>query len=77
MPRFVRENALSIALLSLFMLFLVGQVLTVDPAKIAQYISTYLDGAMVRAVILPDFDLAGAVDDLRETIWELLGCRRR
>lgn len=49
----------------------------VDPDKIAQYISTYLDGAMVRAVILPDFDLAGAVGDLRETTWELLGYKRR
>lgn len=45
----------------------------VNPEKIAQHISTYLDGAMVRAVILPDFDLPSAVADLRETTWELLG----
>lgn len=48
----------------------------VDPDKVAQYISTYLDGAMVRAVILSDFDLPGAVRDLRDTVWELLGYRQ-
>ena len=45
----------------------------VDPERIARYISTYLDGAMVRAVILSDFDLESAVGDLRDTLWELLG----
>jgi AcrR family transcriptional regulator len=45
----------------------------VKPEKIAEYISTYLDGAMVRAVILPDFDLASAVQDLRGITWDLLG----
>lgn len=45
----------------------------VDPERIAQYVSTYLDGAMVRAVILPDFDLKAAVADLKTTTWELLG----
>jgi len=45
----------------------------VDPERIARYISTYLDGAMVRAVILSDFDLDSAVGDLRDTVWELLG----
>lgn len=45
----------------------------VRPEKVAQFISTYLDGAMVRAVILPQFDLEGAVADLRGITWELLG----
>ncbi len=50
-----------------------GVFKAVEPEKIAQYISTYLDGAMVRAVILPDFDLTAAVGDLRGMTWELLG----
>lgn len=49
-----------------------GMFKQVDADRIAQYISTYLDGAMVRAVILPDFDLPSAVRDLRRTIWDLL-----
>ena len=36
----------------------------VDPRRMAQFISTYLDGCMVRLVILPDFDLEDAVRDL-------------
>ena len=47
----------------------------VKAETIAQFISTYLDGAMVRAVILPDFDLPNAVNDLSEIIWELLDYR--
>ena len=50
-----------------------GAFRPVDPERIARYISTYLDGAMVRAVILPDFELESAVGDLRDTVWELLG----
>lgn len=45
--------------------------------RIAQYISTYLDGVMVRAVILPDFDREEAINDLRQTIWELLDYKAR
>ena len=45
----------------------------VKPEILAQFISTYLDGAMVRAVILPDFNLRKAVGELREIVWELLG----
>lgn len=48
----------------------------VRPEKVAQFISTYLDGAMVRAVILPEFNLEGAVADLRRIIWELLGYKQ-
>jgi AcrR family transcriptional regulator len=49
----------------------------VKAETIAQFISTYLDGAMVRAVILPDFDLPDAVNDLRGIVWELLDYRPR
>ena len=45
----------------------------VDPNRMAQFISTYLDGCMVRSVILPDFDLKGAVRDLHRRVLEMLG----
>jgi hypothetical protein len=38
-----------------------GMFKPVDPNRMAQFISTYLDGCMVRSVILPDFDLKGAL----------------
>ena len=45
----------------------------VDPNRMAQFISTYLDGCMVRSVILTDFDLEGAVRDLHRRVHEMLG----
>jgi AcrR family transcriptional regulator len=45
----------------------------VDPTRMAQFISTHLDGCMVRSVILPDFDLKGAVSDLHRRVLEMLG----
>jgi len=45
----------------------------VDPNRMAQFISTYLDGCMVRSVILSDFDLDGAVRDLHRRVLEMLG----
>ena len=45
----------------------------VDPNRMAQFISTYLDGCMVRSVILPEFDLKGAVRDLHQRVLEMLG----
>lgn len=45
----------------------------VDPERLALFISTYLDGLMVRSVILPELDLEKAVDHLRMQIWETLG----
>ena len=45
----------------------------VDPSRMAQFISTYLDGCMVRSVILTDFDLDGAVRDLQKRVLEMLG----
>ena len=45
----------------------------VDPNRMAQFISTYLDGCMVRSVILSDFDLQGAVRDLHRRALDMLG----
>jgi len=45
----------------------------VDPNRMGQFISTYLDGCMVRSVILTDFDLEGAVRDLHRRVHEMLG----
>jgi AcrR family transcriptional regulator len=50
-----------------------GMFKPVDPNRTAQFISTYLDGCMVRSVILPDFDLKGAVRDLHQRVLEMLG----
>jgi AcrR family transcriptional regulator len=44
-----------------------------DPNRMAQFISTYLDGCMVRSVILSDFDLDSAVRDLHKRVLEMLG----
>jgi AcrR family transcriptional regulator len=46
---------------------------SVDPNRMAQFISTHLDGCMVRSVILPDFDLRGAVSDLHRRVLDMLG----
>ena len=50
-----------------------GRFEAVDHEALAVFISTYLDGVMVRSVILDDFDLAQAVDLLRREIWAQLG----
>ena len=44
----------------------------VDPNRMAQFISTYLDGCMVRSVILSDFDLQAAVRDLHRRALDML-----
>lgn len=44
----------------------------VDPDTLALFISTYLDGVMVRSVILDDFDLPHAVELLRREVWTQL-----
>jgi len=44
----------------------------VNPTHMAQFISTYLDGCMVRLVIVPDFDLRGAVGDLHRRVMQML-----
>ena len=45
----------------------------VHPGRLAQFISTHLDGCMVRSVILTDFDLKGAVRDLHRRVLDMLG----
>jgi AcrR family transcriptional regulator len=45
----------------------------VNPTRLAQFISTHLDGCMVRSVILTDFDLKGAVRDLQRHVLDILG----
>ena len=50
-----------------------GQFASVDPDRMAQFISTHLDGCMVRSVILPEFDLKGAVKDLQHRIFDQMG----
>ena len=49
-----------------------GQFVACDPDALALFISTYLDGVMVRVVILNDFDLNRAVWVLRQQIWAKL-----
>lgn len=45
-----------------------GRFKRVDPGRMAQFISTHLDGCMVRMVILPDFPLKTAVGDLHRFV---------
>jgi AcrR family transcriptional regulator len=45
----------------------------VDRGRMALFVSSHLDGVMVAAKIRPDFDLAQAVEDLREILFEKLG----
>ncbi len=49
-----------------------GHFKAVDPTRMAQFISTYLDGCMVRSVILPEFELKKAVGELHRNVLELL-----
>ena len=49
-----------------------GLFRSVHPGRMAQFISTYLDGCMVRSVILSDFDLKGAVRDLHRRVLDML-----
>jgi AcrR family transcriptional regulator len=50
-----------------------GQFRDVDPAATAEQISTFLDGAMVRSNILPEFDLQTAIGQFRRHLWQHLG----
>jgi len=50
-----------------------GMFSPVDPEELALFISTYLDGLMVRSVILPDVDLNQYINYLRQHIWGMLG----
>ena len=50
---------------------------TIDSGRMAQFISTYLDGCMVRSVILPDFNLKAAVGDLQKLVLDKLGYKSK
>jgi AcrR family transcriptional regulator len=50
-----------------------GLFAAVDPESLALFISTYLDGVMVRIVVHDDFDLNQAIGILRQHIWTQLG----
>jgi AcrR family transcriptional regulator len=54
-----------------------GTFTAVEPDRMAQFISTHLDGCMVRSVILDDFNLRAAVEDLRRIVFQQLGCQPR
>lgn len=44
----------------------------VDAARLATFISTHLDGVMVRSVLFADFDVGRAVAELQAQVWERL-----
>ncbi|MFM0395049.1 TetR/AcrR family transcriptional regulator [Paraburkholderia phytofirmans] len=46
----------------------------VNAERVALFISTHLDGIVVRSAIQPEIDAAAAIKELRETIWGRLGC---
>jgi AcrR family transcriptional regulator len=49
----------------------------VDQRRIALFASCHLDGVMVAAKIRPDFDLAQAIENLRNVLFSHLGYDRR
>lgn len=50
-----------------------GVFRSVDPDRVAAFISTYLDGVMVRSVIGNSGDLRESIALLREQLWHYLG----
>ncbi len=54
---------------------LAGRFRAVDPEAAAQVASTMLDGVMVRSHIQSDFDLRGAIGELKVVFWSYLGYR--
>lgn len=51
----------------------VGLFNKVSPNAAAVFASTHLDGVMVRSIIQPRLDIAGAVDALRDAFWAYVG----
>lgn len=45
----------------------------VDPLRTARFASTFLDGAMTRALIMPTLDVAEVINDLKDVFWDHLG----
>lgn len=54
-----------------------GEFTGIDPAQTATFISTYLDGVFVRAMILADFKPAPAIRGLKSYIENILKPRRK
>lgn len=48
----------------------------VSPQAAAAFASTHLDGIMVRSVIQPQLDIAGAVDTFRDAFWAYVGYKK-
>jgi AcrR family transcriptional regulator len=55
----------------------IGVFRPVDQRRIALFASCHLDGVMVAAKIRPDFDLAQAIENLRNVLFSHLGYDRR
>ena len=53
-----------------------GRFRKVDAEKAAQVASTMLDGVMVRSHIQADFDLKGAIAEMKLVFWSYLGLQR-
>ena len=51
----------------------IGVFRPVDAERAAHLASTHLDGIMVRSFIHKDFDIGGAVEELKVLFWEYLG----
>ena len=54
-----------------------GVFQAVDRRRLALFASSHLDGVMVAAKIRPDFDLAQAIEDLRDILFSNLGYDHR
>ncbi|MBX9606309.1 MAG: TetR/AcrR family transcriptional regulator [Gammaproteobacteria bacterium] len=52
-----------------------GRFQAVDAAQVSQFVSTYLDGLMVRAMVQPRFDLKKAMAQFSQMLWRELGVR--
>jgi len=52
-----------------------GEFQAVDGDRLAQFVSTHLDGIMVASIIRSDLDIADAVSTLRGILFESLGCK--
>jgi AcrR family transcriptional regulator len=52
-----------------------GSFESVAPNDVALFISTHLDGVMVRSLIQKQLDVAAAINGLQGVLWQLLGYR--
>ena len=45
----------------------------VDPARVAAFVSTHIDGIFFSSLMRPDVDLAADMAQLKEVLWQILG----